>query len=116
MDYKVGDRVRCIEPYDRANIVGMVGTVVKIYREAHGKYCQDLAIEFDEHMGGHSCSMADVKDGHGWNIPADRLEPAEPFYGPPCPEAIVQERKVREKARTLWNKSKFVVKHPHLAY
>ncbi len=117
IEYKVGDRVRCILSYDNTNIVGLSGTVIKIYSNRwRVEDFQYLAIEFDENIDGHHCGMGGVKYGHGWNISADHLEPEQQIYGPPCPEYIINERKVKEKARKTWNNSNFVVKHSHLKY
>ncbi len=58
-DFKVGDTVRCVAPCDgRVSTVGLVGTVVDIYRG-------DIGVEFDQKCNGHDCSRHG-RNGYCW--------------------------------------------------
>lgn len=49
--FKVGDRVRCIAPFDGdEKCVGLLGTIICL---EHGTY--DCGVEFDDNIDGHSC-------------------------------------------------------------
>ena len=53
-NYKVGDRVCCIEKHDsNSHIVGQVGTVRALVPAFH-----ELAIEFDNDVHGHTLASA----------------------------------------------------------
>lgn len=72
-NFKVGDRVCCIEEHDgNTHIIGQVGTVRGIVSAFH-----ELAIEFDNDVHGHTlCSAHKCPAGHGWSIPPKKLVPA----------------------------------------
>lgn len=72
-NFKVGDRVYCIEEHDgNTHIIGQVGTVRGIISAFH-----ELAIEFDKDVHGHTLSSAyKCPHGHGWSIPPEKLVPA----------------------------------------
>lgn len=69
-NFKVGDRVYCIEEHDgNTHIIGQVGTV-RARIPAFG----ELAIEFDNDVHGHSLSSPyRCNHGHGWSIPPEKL-------------------------------------------
>lgn len=57
--FKVGDRVRCIAPFDGdEKCVGLLGTIICL---EHGTY--DCGVEFDDNIDGHSCCYRG-KDNH----------------------------------------------------
>ena len=67
MEFKVGDRVKCIEAQSgKTNIIGLMGTVVTIYPSAIG-------VRFDVNIGGHDCNQA-CPNGYGWSIPEYKLK------------------------------------------
>lgn len=72
-NFKVGDRVYCIEEHDgNSHIIGQVGTVRTSLPAFH-----ELAIEFDNDVHGHSLSSPyRCGQGHGWSIPPEKLVPA----------------------------------------
>lgn len=72
-NYKVGDRVCCIEKHDgNSHIIGQVGTVRALVPAFH-----ELAIEFDKDVHGHTLSSAHkCPQGRGWSIPPEKLVPA----------------------------------------
>lgn len=72
-NYKVGDRVCCIEKHDgNSHIIGQVGTVRGFVSAFH-----ELAIEFDNDVHGHTLSSAyNCPQGRGWSIPPEKLVPA----------------------------------------
>lgn len=72
-NYKVGDRVCCIEKHDgNSHIIGQVGTVRALVPAFH-----ELAIEFDNDVHGHTLSSAyKCPQGRGWSIPPEKLVPA----------------------------------------
>lgn len=72
-NFKVGDRVCCIEKYDgNSHIIGQVGTVRAFAPASH-----ELAIEFDNDVHGHTLSSAyKCPQGRGWYIPPEKLVPA----------------------------------------
>lgn len=72
-NYKVGDRVCCIEKHDsNSHIVGQVGTVRALVPAFH-----ELAIEFDNDVHGHTLSSAyKCPQGRGWSISPEKLVPA----------------------------------------
>lgn len=72
-NYKVGDRVCCIEEHDgNTHIIGQVGTVRSSVSSFH-----ELAIEFDNDVHGHTLSSAyRCPQGRGWSIPPEKLVPA----------------------------------------
>lgn len=72
-NYKVGDRVCCIEKHDgNSHIIGQVGTVRAFVPAFH-----ELAIEFDNDVHGHTLSPAyNCSQGRGWSIPSEKLVPA----------------------------------------
>ncbi len=72
-NYKVGDRVCCIEKHDgNSHIIGQLGTVRAFLPAFH-----ELAIEFDNDVQGHTLSSAHgCPRGHGWAIPPEKLVPA----------------------------------------
>ena len=72
-NYKVGDRVCCIEKHDgNSHIIGQVGTVRAPVPAFH-----ELAIEFDNDVHGHTLSSAHkCPQGRGWSIPPEKLVPA----------------------------------------
>lgn len=72
-NYKVGDRVCCIEEHDdNSHIIGQVGTVRGFVSAFH-----ELAIEFDNDVHGHTLSSAyNCPQGRGWSIPPEKLVPA----------------------------------------
>lgn len=72
-NFKVGDRVLCIEAHDgNTHIIGQEGTV-----RARVNAFSELAIEFDNDVHGHSlCSPYRCEHGHGWSIPPEKLVPA----------------------------------------
>ena len=72
-NYKVGDRVCCIEEHDgNSHIIGQVGTVRAFIPAFH-----EFAIEFDNDVHGHILSSAHkCPQGHGWSIPPEKLVPA----------------------------------------
>jgi hypothetical protein len=67
MKFKVGDRVRAIKGCSGSNILGKIGTVLKVSN------C-DVAVEFDEYIYGHTCG-GKAKQGYGWWCKTDILEP-----------------------------------------
>ena len=72
-NYKVGDRVCCIEKHDgNSHIIGQVGTVRAFVPAFH-----ELAIEFDNDVQGHTLSSAyKCPQGRGRSIPPEKLDPA----------------------------------------
>lgn len=72
-NFKVGDRVCCIEEHDgNTHIIGQVGTVRALVSAFH-----ELAIEFDNDVQGHTLGSAHkCPTGHGWSIPPEKLVPA----------------------------------------
>lgn len=70
--FKVGDRVVGIGTWDHKNIDGKYGTVFSTTGSTHN----NIAIEFDENIGGHDCSSAGkrCKDGHGWWVNPNQLK------------------------------------------
>lgn len=72
-NFKVGDRVCCIEEHDgNTHIIGQVGTVRALVSAFH-----ELAIEFDNDVHGHTLSPAySCPQGRGWSIPPEKLVPA----------------------------------------
>lgn len=72
-NFKVGDRVCCIEKHDgNSLIIGQVGTVRGSLSAFH-----ELAIEFDNDVQGHTLSSAHkCPQGHRWSIPPEKLVPA----------------------------------------
>ena len=74
-NFKVGDRVCCIEEHDgNTHIIGQVGTVRALVSVFH-----ELAIEFDNDVHGHTLSPAyNCPQGRGWSIPPEKLVPAYP--------------------------------------
>lgn len=68
-EFKKGDRVKCIAPYDdKEDAVGKLGTIISIN---HGL----TTVEYDENIGGHSgsgASMVPGKSGHCWNYGTPR--------------------------------------------
>ena len=72
-NYKVGDRVCCIEEHDgNTHIIGQVGTV-----RSSVSFFHELAIEFDNDVHGHTLSSAyRCPQGRGWSIPPEKLVPA----------------------------------------
>lgn len=60
---KIGDRIKCIAPYDdKEEIVGKYGKIV-----GDRNSCGTYAIEFDECINGHSCN-GQTKDGRGYYL------------------------------------------------
>lgn len=72
-NYKVGDRVCCIEKHDgNSHIIGQLGTVRAFFPVFH-----ELAIEFDNDVHGHSLNSSyRCEHGHGWAIPPEKLVPS----------------------------------------
>lgn len=72
-NFKVGDRVCCIEEHEgNTHIIGQVGTVRAPVPAFH-----ELAIEFDNDVQGHTLGHK-CPAGHGWSIPPEKLVPAYP--------------------------------------
>lgn len=87
MLFKVGDRVKFVNandyvdkgPYDlrsrhypeNERLIGKVGTVRYVDNDS-----KPYAVEFDEHINGHTLSMVEIfcEDGHGWYCAEDELE------------------------------------------
>lgn len=70
-NFKVGDRVRCIKAHDgNSNIVGQRGTVRSVASSLN-----IVAVEFDNYVNGHCLLTPHLcKQGHGWNVAAEKLE------------------------------------------
>lgn len=65
--YKIGDRVKIVNEVEDCK--GLIGKMAKV-KYVHAK---QLALEFDENMGGHSC-MEKAKRGHGWYVDSDKVQ------------------------------------------
>lgn len=89
----------------QAEITGLTATVIG-FSPMHG-----ISLEFEQPILGvaeyhwHDC-QGKGKHGFCWNVPADHLEFVEKDTRNP----------IEKKCRRLWNASKFVKKHPTLAY
>lgn len=63
--FKAGDRIRAVRDIDNCYpSTGKVGTVIDVFHDLPDDICHDIAIEFIEHIGGHSCGER-CHDGHG---------------------------------------------------
>lgn len=64
MNYKIGDRIKCISSYDgNDNILDELGTIIADKSDM-GNY----GIKFDKDVDGHTCSGR-CKDFYGWWLP-----------------------------------------------
>lgn len=61
MDFKLGDKVRCIRSDKYRKLDGKFGTVVEVSGAIVG-------VEFDEEIDGHTLGGL-VRMGHGWYLP-----------------------------------------------
>lgn len=69
--FKLGDRVRCLEPHDsKTNIVGKLGTILSLGNTDYP------CVQFDKSIGGHDGDRKGKK-GHCWNINSFKLEKIE---------------------------------------
>lgn len=67
IQYKIGDRVKCIKNYGgRSEAVNEIGTVIKVSDFTIG-------VEFDVVINGHSCNNTG-KEGYCWNLNKDYIE------------------------------------------
>ena len=66
MDFKVGDKVRCIHSDKYRKLDGKFGTVVEVLGVIVG-------VEFDEEIDGHTLGGL-ARMGHGWYLPSYFLE------------------------------------------
>jgi AAA+ superfamily predicted ATPase len=88
MEFKIGDRVRCIRDFDgNLAIVGKFGSIVYAAGNRFFK------IKFDEHINGHDCGGGyGVEHGFGWNFtaanPSEYFELEKPKA--PKPKKIVE--------------------------
>ena len=85
-DFKVGDRVKCIEAVGgNENIVGKIGTIVYI-----GTSEPSISISFDDAVDGHDC-LGRCAAGHGWYVYVSsivHLEEEKPTSSLNCEEAL----------------------------
>lgn len=96
MTFYVGQRVVAISaPDHNDDLIGQSGEVVEVVPGTGLTVC----VLFDEYS----------EDYEWWCEPTS-LSPI--FIGPPPPIHMI----VEEKCKQLWNKSKFVLSNPHLAY
>lgn len=67
MEFKIGDRVRCIEDYGPLNI-GDTGTIIYF-----SKGWPDIGVEWDTLTNGHNCS-GHAKHRKGYFVTKSQLE------------------------------------------
>lgn len=81
-DVKIGMRVRCVAPFMRnQRIVNELGTVMGVGHSF-------VLVSFDNLIDGHTCG-GHCLGGHGWGVPADRLELALELVKPtPKPKIL----------------------------
>lgn len=72
VDYpKIGDRVRCVKSHQgNDKIVNKNGRIIEI-----GPSRENVTVEFDEFIGGHSGNSCGGKSGHCWIVPVEYLVP-----------------------------------------
>jgi hypothetical protein len=69
MKFQIGDRVRCVEPYQNEDILNEIGTVRCINSGSNGDL---IGVEFDNNINGHNDHS--VEYGYSWNVPEDCLK------------------------------------------
>ena len=116
----IGLRVVCIEAFVSPKVLGVHGRILKGFGDTNrypDKISADsyVIIESDEPFGGNN-GRGHGRDGHCWIIPLSHLKLENEVCGPPLPEHLIQERKIIEKCRKLWNNSNFVKVNPKFVY
>jgi len=67
MEFKVGDRVKCIKAGDEnIHALNKIGTII------HIDHRLIVGVEFDDHVNGHD--EFGGQDGHVWNFSYSRAE------------------------------------------
>lgn len=66
MEFKVGNKVKCVKDYDDKILIGMKGIIVDITSSSIG-------IEWEEDVGGHNCNKH-CKDRYGYYVQKENIE------------------------------------------
>lgn len=104
MDFKIGDRVIAINPYDGEDIEGHIGTILGLPQGDEDDTI--YPVQFDDWDNGHACGGRG-SEGYCWWVDSCCLELAKETN----PSFTPSGNPIIDRSRKLWYKSKYGKKH-----